>query len=86
MGTIKDSLTFDDVTLIPKYSSILPSEAITDCQLSDNLNLQIKNRSPFRPTAPAMKRKTAEKYYQLEEKIKSNAINNKSLKQKKRFK
>ena len=41
MGTIKDSLTFDDVTLIPKYSSILPSEAITDCQLSDNLNLQI---------------------------------------------
>ncbi len=41
MGTIKDSLTFDDVTLIPKYSSVLPSEAITDCQLSDNLNLQI---------------------------------------------
>ena len=41
MGTIKDSLTFDDVTLIPKYSSLLPSDAITDCQLSDNLNLQI---------------------------------------------
>ena len=26
MGTIKESLTFDDVLLIPKYSDILPSE------------------------------------------------------------
>ena len=41
MGAIKDSFTFDDVTLIPQYSSVLPSDAITYCQLSDNLNLQI---------------------------------------------
>ena len=41
MGTIKDSLTFDDVTLVPQYSSILPTDAITNCQLSKNLNLQI---------------------------------------------
>ena len=31
MGSIKESLTFDDVLLIPKYSDILPSE--TDISL-----------------------------------------------------
>ena len=41
MGNIKDSFTFDDVTLVPKYSSILPSEAITSTKISHNLNLQI---------------------------------------------
>ena len=41
MGTIKDSLTFDDVTLVPQYSSILPTDAITNCKLSKKLNLQI---------------------------------------------
>ena len=41
MGTIKDSLTIDDVTLVPQYSSILPTDAITICKLSKNLNLQI---------------------------------------------
>ena len=41
MGIIKDSLTFDDVTLIPSFSSILPSEAITDTILSPNLRLKI---------------------------------------------
>ena len=41
MGTIKDSLTFDDVTLVPQYSSILPTDTITNCKLSRNLNLQI---------------------------------------------
>jgi IMP dehydrogenase len=41
MGVIKDSFTFDDVTLVPQYSSVLPSEAITASKLSNNLNLQI---------------------------------------------
>ena len=41
MGTIKDSLTFDDVTLVPQYSSVLPVEAITNCKLSKNLNLKV---------------------------------------------
>ncbi len=41
MGNIKDSFTFDDVTLVPKYSSILPSEAATSIKISHNLNLQI---------------------------------------------
>jgi carbamoyltransferase len=34
-----------------------------------NLNTVIKNRSPFRPTAPAMKYEIAEKYYQLRPEI-----------------
>ena len=33
-GNNKRSLTFDDVTLIPSFSSILPSEAITSTNLS----------------------------------------------------
>lgn len=41
MGNIKDLFTFDDVTLVPKYSSILPSEAVTSTRISHNLNLQI---------------------------------------------
>ena len=41
MGTIKDSLTFDDVTLVPQYSSVLPNNTITECKLSKSLNLQI---------------------------------------------
>ena len=41
MDAIKDSLTFDDVTLIPQYSSILPAETITYTKLAHNLNLQI---------------------------------------------
>ena len=41
MGVIKDSFTFDDVTLVPQYSTVLPSEAITISKLSSNLNLQI---------------------------------------------
>ena len=41
MGVIKDSFTFDDVTLVPQYSSVLPSDATTYCKLSDSLKLQI---------------------------------------------
>ena len=41
MGVIKDSFTFDDVTLVPQYSSVLPSETITVIKLSNNLNLKI---------------------------------------------
>ena len=41
MGTIKDSFTFDDVTLVPQYSSVLPSETVTASKLSSYLSLQI---------------------------------------------
>jgi len=41
MGAIKDSLTFDDVSLVPQYSSVLPTETKTFSKLCDKLNLQI---------------------------------------------
>jgi len=41
MGPIKEALTFDDVTLEPRYSDILPSEASTKTILSKNLSLKI---------------------------------------------
>ncbi|MAJ22213.1 MAG: guanosine monophosphate reductase [Candidatus Pelagibacter sp. TMED64] len=41
MGSIKEALTFDDVTLAPKYSEILPSEVDTTTVLSKTLILKI---------------------------------------------
>ena len=41
MGPIKEALTFDDVTLAPNYSAILPSETDTKTFLSKNLTLKI---------------------------------------------
>ena len=41
MGAIKESLTFDDVTLIPQYSSVLPFETITTAKISNKLSLKI---------------------------------------------
>jgi len=41
MGAIKDSLTFDDVSLVPQHSSVLPSETKTFNKLCDRLNLEI---------------------------------------------
>jgi len=41
MVPIKEALTFDDVTLAPKYSEILPSEVDTSIKLTKNLSLKI---------------------------------------------
>ena len=41
MGPIKEALTFDDVTLAPKYSEILPSEVDTSIKLTNNINLKV---------------------------------------------
>jgi len=41
MDPIKEALTFDDVTMAPKYSEILPSEVDTCTNLSNNLKLKI---------------------------------------------
>ena len=41
MVPINEALTFDDVTLVPKYSEILPSEVDTSIKLSKNLKLRI---------------------------------------------
>ena len=41
MVSIKEALTFDDVTLMPKYSEILPSEVDTSIKLTNYLKLKI---------------------------------------------
>ena len=41
MGPIKEALTFDDVTLAPRYSEVLPSDVDTKIILSKNLTLKI---------------------------------------------
>ena len=41
MDPIKEALTFDDVTMAPKYSEVLPSEVDTSTQLSKNLTLKV---------------------------------------------
>ncbi len=41
MDIIKESLTFDDVTLAPNFSEVLPSEVNTATELSKNVSLKI---------------------------------------------
>ena len=41
MVPIKEALTFDDVTLAPKYSEILPTEVDTSIKLTNHLKLKI---------------------------------------------
>jgi IMP dehydrogenase len=41
MELIKEALTFDDVLLVPQYSSVLPSETKLNINLGHNLNLKI---------------------------------------------
>jgi len=41
MVPIQEALTFDDVTLVPKYSEILPSEVDTSIKLTRTLKLRI---------------------------------------------
>ena len=41
MGTIKESLTFDDVLLLPQYSNILPSETDISIKLTKNILLKV---------------------------------------------
>ncbi len=40
MEPIKETLTFDDVLLLPRYSSVLPSETNLNIKLGHNLNLK----------------------------------------------
>ena len=47
MEPIKETLTFDDVLLLPRYSSVLPSETNLNIKLGHNLNL----KSPFLSSA-----------------------------------
>ena len=41
MVTIKEALTFDDVLMLPRFSSILPSNTDISLKLSNNINLKV---------------------------------------------
>ena len=41
MGSIKESLTFDDVLLVPRYSSVLPSQTDLKIDLGNSLKLKV---------------------------------------------
>ena len=41
MGTIKESLTFDDVLLLPRYSDVLPSDTNISIKLTDKILLKV---------------------------------------------
>ncbi len=41
MVSIKESLTFDDVLLLPRYSDVLPSETDISVNLTKNINLRV---------------------------------------------
>ena len=41
MGSIKESLTFDDVLLLPKYSNVLPSETNISIKLTNKITLKV---------------------------------------------
>ena len=47
MEPIKEALTFDDVLLLPRYSSIVPANTDLNVDLSDNINLKL----PFMSSA-----------------------------------
>ena len=55
MVPIKEALTFDDVTLVPKYSEILPSEVDTSIKLTKFLKLKIPLLSSAMDTVPESK-------------------------------
>ena len=41
MELIKEALTFDDVLIVPRFSSVLPTETNLNINLGQNLNLKI---------------------------------------------
>ncbi len=41
MGTIKESLTFDDILLVPQYSNVLPSETDISLTLTNKISLKV---------------------------------------------
>ena len=41
MVTIKESLTFDDVLLLPRYSDILPSQTDISLSLTNKISLKV---------------------------------------------
>ena len=59
MDPIKEALTFDDVTLTPRYSNVLPSDVSTKTFLSNELKLKIPIISSAMDTVTESKMATA---------------------------
>jgi len=59
MEHIKEALTFDDVLLVPRYSSVLPSETNLNIDLGNNLNLKIPFLSSAMDTVTESRMATA---------------------------
>ena len=59
MEHIKEALTFDDILLVPKYSSVLPSETNLNINLGNNLNLKIPFLSSAMDTVTESRMATA---------------------------
>tara|TARA_B110000211_G_scaffold16277_1_gene17017 strand:+ start:655 stop:1734 length:1080 start_codon:yes stop_codon:yes gene_type:complete len=59
MELIKEALTFDDILLVPRYSSVLPSETNLNINLGNNLNLQIPFLSSAMDTVTESRMATA---------------------------
>ena len=55
MGTIKESLTFDDVLLLPRYSDILPSETDISIDLTKKIFLKVPFLSSAMDTVTEVK-------------------------------
>ena len=60
MELIKEALTFDDVLLLPQYSSIVPADTNINVKLSSNLNLKIPFISSAMDTVTESKMAIAE--------------------------
>ena len=41
MGSIKESLTFDDVLLLPQYSDVLPAQTDISLDFTKNITLKV---------------------------------------------
>ena len=55
MGSIKESLTFDDVLLLPQYSDVLPAQTDISLDFTKNITLKVPFLSSAMDTVTRVK-------------------------------